>query len=269
MWWTAAGEDPLHVTLPAALALAAGLAAIGRACRWLTAGGAVGAAVIGTAVFTGAGLRGAGLLALFFVSGSALTARSVRAGRSADGAAGAGRRAAQVAANGLVPAIAASLIGIGWPFGWAALVGALAAAQSDTWATEIGARSRHAPRLITTGRPVRAGTSGGVTWLGTVAGAAGSASMAGLAGLVGVPLTTAAAAALAGAAGMLVDSLLGATLQSVYYCPTCERETEDAGRHRGHGVTRRRGIPFIDNDGVNLLASVTGGVGAVLLARLL
>jgi len=257
------------MTLPIALALAAGLAIVGRACRWLTTGGAVLAAAVGTAVFAGAGLRGAALLALFFVSGSALTTLSVRAGRSADRAAAAGRRARQVAANGLVPAAASLSITMEWPAGWAALAGTLCAAQADTWATEIGTRARRAPRLITTGRTVAPGASGGVTWLGTAGGIAGSAGMAALAVLIGVQPNAAAAAAIAGTIGMLADSLIGATLQGGYYCPTCERETETPTRHRGHGVVRRRGVPFVDNDAVNVLAGVVGAVGAVLLVEFL
>ncbi len=242
---------------------------VGRACRWLTPGGAVVATVIGTAVLAGAGLPGAALLVVFFFSARAPTTLSVGAGRSGDRAAAAGRRARQVAANGAVPAIAAITIGMEWPAGWAALAGALCAAQADTWATEIGSRSRRSPRSITTGRTVAPGVSGGVTWLGSAAGVAGSASMAGLAVLVGLPPPTAAAAAAAGAVGMLADSALGAALQSIYYCATCDRDTETPGRHRGHRVARRRGIPWVDNDAVNLLASLVGGAGAVLLAEVL
>ncbi len=78
-------------------------------------------------------------------------------------------------ANGGVAALAA-LAG-----SWAAFAGALAAATADTWATEIGRYSRKPPRLITTGKPVAAGTDGGMTLVGTVGGIAGAAFMAALA----------------------------------------------------------------------------------------
>src|SRR5262249_15057089 len=59
----------------------------------------------------------------------------------------------------------------------AAFVGAMATANADTWATEVGTLSTEEPRLITTGEPVAPGTSGGVTLLGTGAALAGAVSV--------------------------------------------------------------------------------------------
>src|SRR5205085_12699885 len=69
-------------------------------------------------------------------------------------------------AYGLAPSLGASLS--------AAFLGALGAATADTWATEVGVLSTSQPRLITTRKPVTAGASGGVTWLGSLAAAAGA-----------------------------------------------------------------------------------------------
>lgn len=156
------------------------------------------------------------LLLAFFVSSSLLSKAKTRNER-------------QVLANGGVAALAA-LAG-----SWAAFAGALAAATADTWATEIGRYSRKPPRLITTGKPVAAGTDGGMTLVGTVGGIAGAAFMAALAFLF--EPRVAVAVAVAGVFGMLLDSLLGATVQGA--------------------------VRWLDNDAVNLAATLAGAVVAV------
>src|SRR5947209_19402307 len=112
----------------------------------------------------------------------------------------------------------------------AGYVGALATATADTWATEVGVFSHQLPRLITTGRPVPAGTSGGVTLLGAGASATG-ALLLGLVFWLLQPCRKAYTALpliafISGILGILFDSLLGATIQAIYYCPTCDKETE-------------------------------------------
>jgi uncharacterized protein (TIGR00297 family) len=207
--------------------------------NWLTGRGAGAALAVGLATIYGFGWRGMALLLAFFVSSSLLT----RAAAGGEKGGGGGRRnARQVLANGGVAALAA-LAG-----NWAWFAGALAAANADTWATEIGSFSRTPPRLITNGTRVPAGTDGGITLLGTVGGVAGAGLIAGLAGLLPRasgpgsthPGWVVIAVATAGVVGMLLDSLLGATLQGK--------------------------IRWMDNDAVNLAATLTGALCAGLIA---
>jgi uncharacterized protein (TIGR00297 family) len=155
----------------------------------------------------------------------------------------------------------------------------IAAVNADTWATEIGSLSKKNPRLITNLESVNPGTSGAVTRLGLLGGLGGSIFIAiiGIAGksisiilngqtivwnetLLFIFLVT-----LSGSVGMIIDSILGATVQVKYYCDQCEKMTEQ-NLHRGTHKTRIvGGIKWINNDVVNFSASV----GAVVFCYLL
>lgn len=222
--------------------------------RWLSRSGTGAALAVGAAVAWGAGAAGLALLLAFFLSSTLLTR-------------GGGRRSAvQVLANGGVAA-AAALLSRAHPSWRVALAGALAAATADTWATEIGARSRRRPRLLTTGAPVEPGTSGGVTWLGSAAGAAGAAFIAAAAALLGVTRPGAAPlVAVAGIAGGLADSLLGATVQARRRCALCGARSEASRVCCGRPMELAAGVRWMTNDTVNLAATVVGALVALLSA---
>ena len=69
-----------------------------------------------------------------------------------------------------------------------------------------------------------------------------------------------------GLAGSLFDSLLGATVQGIYYCEHCAKETENAIHRCGHTTRLVRGWRWLNNDLVNFSASLLGGLVASLLA---
>lgn len=264
--------------LPSASRVLVGLAASGAigtlAYRRgsLSRGGVAGAMLIGTTIFSGGGLAPSALLLTFFTSSSALShwRKGRRRESAVEHAKGERRDFAQTIANG---GVAAALVALGrarpaspW---FPALIGALATANADTWATELGLFSRRPPRLVTTWRPVLPGTSGGVTPLGTGAAALGAALIGAVAALCATgsrptaprqpsgsgPL---ALAIIAGLAGSFVDSLLGATVQARYYCPACDVPTERPGHRCGTPTTLTGGYRWIDNDAVNLAASLCG-----------
>ena len=194
----------------------------------LSRGGVAGAILTGTTIFAGGGVVPAALLVTFFVGSSGLS--HWRKGRKAAAAVveaekGTRRDLAQTLANGGAAALLV-LAGRAYPASpwFPALVGALATTNADTWATEIGLLSRRAPRLITTGRAVSPGTSGGVSPLGTGAAAAGAA-LIGAVAVLGQRLGGARAGWLlplglsAGLGGAFADSLLGATVQALIAAP--------------------------------------------------
>jgi uncharacterized protein (TIGR00297 family) len=172
----------------------------------------------------------------------------------------------QVLANGGVGAILAVISCLRSPWDWPAIAyaGAMAAVTADTWATEFGALSTLKPRLITSWKVVEPGTSGGITTLGTLSSIAGSLFMAWIAILVFRFLPAGRVilvVSIAGWMGSFFDSLLGTTLQATYFCPSCQKETEHHPLHRCQTPTvYQRGLPWLNNDGVNFLSSVMGSV---------
>jgi uncharacterized protein (TIGR00297 family) len=260
------------------LLLSSGIGILAYRRKSLSRSGIVGATISGTTIYSMGGWRSALAVIFFFVSSSLLS--HFRAHDKAQIAAdkfskGSQRDIGQVAANGGV----ATLVALGYGTSSApavrasleaAYVGALATATADTWATELGVLSSHAPRLLTTGKPTTAGTSGGITLLGTIAAAAGSLAL-GLFYRLLLPYHHNATrqlpfiALISGLAGSFFDSFLGETVQAMYYCPACHKETERQQHSCGTATRPLRGISWLNNDGVNLLATAFGALVAMLL----
>jgi uncharacterized membrane protein len=74
--------------------------------------------------------------------------------------------------------------------------------------------------------------------------------------------------AAAGIAGMLADSLLGATAQGVYECGACAARSERADTICHEPVQLIRGWRWLDNDAVNLAATLVGAGLGLLGARI-
>ena len=72
--------------------------------------------------------------------------------------------------------------------------------------------------------------------------------------------------ALAGVAGAVVDTIVGAWWQARRWCPSCERETEQARHRCGAATVPYRGVSWLGNDAVNLICTVAGAavMGAIL-----
>lgn len=247
----------------------------------LSQSGAAGAIIVGTLIFGLGGWVWGVVLAVFFISSSLLSHFKERekAAVAEKFEKGHRRDIGQVFANGGLGALIAILSAVAPADYWFYLfLGVMATVTADTWATELGTLSKAAPRLITTGRTVEVGTSGGVSPLGTGVSFVGglligltAGLLAPLAGLLpwSAALPLALAGALSGAAGSLIDSLMGATVQQIYYCDTCQKETERKVHRCGTTTRPSRGWGWLNNDLVNLISSVGGGLVAVLLASAL
>ncbi len=258
--------DPVKAgTLLGSLGVAASVAWL--AWRWglLTRAGWVAATLVGGILFGLGGWPWAGLLLGFFVPSAWLSrwALGRKAAFRQRFAKSARRDAVQVLANGGVATLCALGQGLHpTPLWWVAAAGALAAAAADTWATEVGVLSPHPPRDLLRWRPVPPGTSGAVSVWGLTASAAASLWMAWLAHW-GASWPASVAVALGGMAGSLLDSLLGASVQARYYCPACRMTTEHHPRHTCGALTQQvHGWHGLNNDGVNLLATLVGALVA-------
>jgi uncharacterized protein (TIGR00297 family) len=224
-------------------AISVAFAVLGSVVRGVTGGGAAAGALVCFALLLGGG--SAAFAALFVVFLLTWIATRIGYGRKQHlGTAEerAGRNALQVLAN-LGVAAGCSLLYTRFPNPWvfAAIAGALAEPAADTVSSEIGQALGGVPRLITTWQKVAHGTNGAITWVGTLAGAVAAtlvavvfAALAGLGWPSLVPIVVAATA------GMIVDSWLGATLET--------RE-------------------ILGNNAVNLCSTILGAILAALLIR--
>jgi len=233
----------------------------------LSKSGAGGAMIVGTIIFTFGGWVWGVLLFSFFVLSTVLShyKTAVKENFAEKFNKGHQRDLGQALANGGAGALAAAVYFFyPEPEITAAFIGAMCTVNADTWATELGVLAKNPPRLITTWKKVDAGTSGGISVKGTLATAAGSLIIALLAALF---LMIDGAeyywqyilpAAAGGLAGSLLDSLLGATVQVIYYSPRRRKETEKKFDSDGFPNEYLRGLRWLTNDWVNFLSSLGG-----------
>ncbi len=125
----------------------------------------------------------------------------------------------------------------------AGYLGSVATACGDTLASEIGETFKGEPRMITTFKKTRPGTDGAISNLGEAAAFFGAFAIAILAFfLIRNDFILMIAAVAGGFIGTNIDSVLGATLQQKGY---------------------------LSNNGVNLFATISGAVVAVILYYLI
>jgi len=178
-----------------------------------------------------------------------------------------------VSANGVIPAIFAFTMafddGSFKLFYIAGFFGAVVTALADTLATEIGLLYKGEPRLITNLRKkVPAGTSGGISVLGEIAQLI-SAFFISIAATIFYPkidffINFLILTIISGFLGSSFDSFLGATIQAMYKCQYCGKETEKKV-HCNKETLYLRGYKWLDNNVVNLFAIAFGSLIAIIL----
>ena len=241
----------------------------------LNVSGAMAATVVGTVIFGFGGLSWAVLLMMFFITSSGLSRmfKKRKQGLDEKFSKGHERDAGQVFGNGGL-ATAFVLVHALYPesiIGWVGFAAALAAVNADTWATELGVLNPTPPRMITDLRKrVEKGTSGGISFFGTFASLMGAAVIALPAAWFTGNWSLFPLISLAGLAGSLIDSLLGGTVQAMYYCPTDKKETEKNPLHTcGTETVHIRGWEWLDNDWVNFACGGFGVLVALIIFRVM
>jgi uncharacterized protein (TIGR00297 family) len=206
--------------------------------------GLFSAALVGTILLVFATPKGTQwflIMLSFFILGSAATKYKYQYKKRIgveQGQSGA-RGYRNVFANGIIAAAAAVLFGVfQMPVFIVLYVGCVATAAADTLASEIGVTGG-IPYMITTFKKVPIGTNGGVTLTGELVALLGGFTVSFVAFILNVITPEMMViCTLAGFVGTNIDSLVGATLEN-----------------RG----------FLGNAGTNLLATIGGGLFAVVL----
>ena len=258
--------DKLFLSLPLyarLLIMAAVLLIIGLASwktKQLTLSGLIAALIMGgLCIYLGA--FSALMFYLFFFLSAALISKASKRIRGVDKIhkKGSRRDAMQVIANG-GPALLALII---YHFTNETLflmvfAASLSEAASDTWAGDIGVLSKREPVSIITRKRVPRGLSGGISFLGTMAGLLCSILFALLyfGTYDSATLSLASILTLTSFMGCLVDSFLGGTIQAHYYDEKEELLTEHSVSKDGRKLPLVRGIRFFDNDIDNLTSNL-------------
>ncbi|HEX6322893.1 MAG TPA: DUF92 domain-containing protein [Vicinamibacterales bacterium] len=200
------------------LAANAAVAAAGFLARTVTLPGALAGFLIGVVVWIGTGWQGWVLLLAAFAIAVLTTKlggkRKALLGIAEErgGRRGAGNALANTGVAGWIAGIAA--LSIYREPAMAAFVAALVAGSSDTVSSEIGKAYGRRTWLVTTMRPVAAGTSGAVSSEGTAAGAMAAVLLAALASALGlVPAVLIIPIGVAAVVAAMVESVLGSTLE--------------------------------------------------------
>jgi uncharacterized protein (TIGR00297 family) len=238
----------------------------------LSASGALAAILVGTAVAYALSWKGLIVLGVFFASSSYWSKyRKNEKHEFEDKLAKTSRRDwQQVLANGggaMVFSI--FFLWTGETIYLIAAIASLAAANADTWASEIGPLSSGKPVSVRTFQKTPKGTSGAVSALGTLASLGGALIVAITAGVLYEEISpflmiwiTAA-----GFLGSLIDTVLGAYVQVEYKCKCCGQMTE-ARFHCDEKAEKIKGYYIINNEFVNFFASFLAGAALIIAAKI-
>ncbi|MBN1398058.1 MAG: DUF92 domain-containing protein [Bacteroidetes bacterium] len=243
------------------------IAAISYKIKFLTTSGAVAVFLLASTIYGLGGWKWTIPILTFFILSSALSIIGKRRKQQVEHLFDktSNRDWGQVAANG---GIAGMLIILQYIFPrtnlYPAFLGSIAAATADTWGTEIGVWFRGRTILLPGFKKVDPGTNGGISLAGFIGGTVGAFVISASAYTWDASVRAILIVTTSGIAGSLIDSYLGATVQSIYLCPECNKRTERR-YHCNSNTSFVKGIRWITNDLVNLACVLTGALVSFVL----
>lgn len=252
------------------LLLAAAVGFISYRVKFLTNDGAIATFLLAGFIFGLGGLKWSVPILTFFILSSLLSKFRKNKNREVDiyfektGV----RDSMQVFVNGGIGGILVVINQINPALNlYLIYIASLAAVCADTWATEIGTMYKATTYNIINFRPVTQGISGGISVPGTFGALLGAAVIA-LSGLFWINFNIfqyLIIIILAGFLGSFFDSILGATIQAQYECSECTNTTEKL-ECCGTETHHVKGFLWLNNDLVNLFASIFGGVIVIVIS---
>ncbi len=255
------------------LVIAVTIALVGGLAYWkkqLTVSGCIAAIILGAGTLFILGFSGLSVYLFFLISAAVIGKLSKRVrGVEQIQKKGGKRDASQVFSNG-APAFVASLLYLITknPAFLIVFVSCLAEACCDTWSGDIGVLSKKAPYSIMTFTQVPPGQSGGVSVVGTFAGLLCSVLFGTIyISLFALDLKGFFIVVISSFFGMILDSILGATIQVHYYDEKRDLITEKEEMD-GKKLPVYRGLKFFNNDRVNLTCNIFAFLLAILFALL-
>jgi uncharacterized protein (TIGR00297 family) len=242
----------------------------------LSFSGFAAAVIFGTSLYYFGGLYLSVIMVCFFVSSSILTklGEHKKIGLVDISEKTGGRDYVQVFSNGGLGLLYAFIYYLtGNSLFIVAYAASFAAANADTWSSELGVLSKRQPVSILSFKKLETGSSGAVSFLGTFAALLGAGFIA-VVFILGYVYTFGfhinllyyfLIVSAAGFMGSIIDSILGATVQAKYRCSICSKYTEKQ-LHHGQPTIPVKGIKWMNNDAVNFTSTALASAAALILA---
>ena len=219
--------------------------------RYLSISGFIGATIMAIFLIGFGGSNYLYPLVIFFITSSALSLVQKETNNKKDS----NRNLIQVFSNG-GPALFICIANYfqSSDLLYPCFLASVAAANSDTWGTELGKLSKSNPIDIISGKKVRHGTSGGVTIIGTIGSLFGSITIGIIGYLFIFDKTIILLVVVSGFLSSLIDSILGSTYQARFISPKGNIITENYEIN----YFLYTGLKIINNDTVNLYCTISG-----------